>query len=63
MFIFAEGFNSIILYMGFISNLFSKKNKNLQTVLNESSIDSKENISIIDKEGFNYSLLSYDNAG
>lgn len=49
--------------MGFISNLFSKKNKNLHTVLNESSIDSKENISIIDKEGFNYSLLSYDNAG
>lgn len=26
-------------------------------------MDSKENISIIDKESFNYSLLSYDNAG
>jgi hypothetical protein len=49
--------------MGFISNLFSKKNKNLQTVSNESSTDSKENMSIIDKEGFDYSLLSYDNAG
>lgn len=47
--------------MGFISNLFSKKNK--ATVLNESSTDSKENMSIIDKEGFNYSQLSYDNAG
>lgn len=42
--------------MGFISNLFSKKNK--ATVLNESSTDSKENMSIIDKEGFNYSQLS-----
>ena len=63
MFIFAEGFNSIILYMGFISNLFSKKSKNLQTVLNESSTDSKEDKSIIDKDGFDYSQLSYDNTG
>ena len=49
--------------MGFISNLFSKKSKNLQTVLNESSTDSKEDKSIIDKDGFDYSQLSYDNTG
>ena len=49
--------------MGFISNLFSKKNKNLQTVLNESLTDSKENMSIVVEEGSNYSQLSYDNAG
>lgn len=49
--------------MGFISNLFSKKNKNLQTVLNESLTDSKENMSIVVEEGSNYSQLSYDIAG
>ena len=50
--------------MGIFSNLFSKKNKNLQTVSNESSKDSGEIVSNTNnKDTFDYSQLTYDNEG
>lgn len=50
--------------MGFISNLFSKKNKNLQMELKESSNDSEASELIInDKAVFDYSQLTYDSDG
>ena len=59
MFIFAEGFNSIILYMGFISKLFSKKNKDSQKTSNDSPRES-DVLSVSDKDALDYSNLSFD---
>ena len=59
MFIFAEGFNSIILYMGFISKLFSKKNKDLQKTSNDSPRES-DVTNVSDKDVLDYSNLSFD---
>ncbi len=59
MFTFAEGFNSIILYMGFISKLFSKKNKDLQKTSNDSPRES-DVTNVSDKDVLDYSNLSFD---
>lgn len=62
MCIFAEGFNSIILYMGFISKLFSKKNKDLQKTSNDSPRES-DVINVSDKDVLDYSKMSFDSNG
>ena len=48
--------------MGIFSNLFSKKNSNLQTVSNESK-NSEEIVSTNNRDTFDYSQLTYDNEG
>ena len=48
--------------MGFLSNLFSKKNKDLQSISNASPTVSVVN-STADEEAFDYSNLSFDSDG
>lgn len=53
---------SKIIYMGFLSNLFSKKNKDLQNISNTSPKVSVVS-STADEEAFDYSNLSFDSDG